>query len=423
MVRTLRWALFAFALSISVSVAASVKDIRTERLPDVSAVRKAYDDVADIEAYVRLWSPEWRYPTPKNEVAVRLKTSLTSLKEALNTDPNNEELVLLIGLVAHYAYNVDVEGTFELAVNSFQRAHELSPKDHRADWFLAAHECESSHVKEGMEKFLTIEGANSWRGLSSGFWDDYINCGLIANMPAHVLRAGHYATELNAQPSKDRDLLLDLAGKRLKKADLNAAYGSRDVWTAENRGSQTVFTSTMFGISFTSRGTWKANLPDVDKGTGMVQFQTDPHPGKSGQVYPNILVIVRPPKPGESLVDFEQSILKGKPAGSIEGLVCPTQDCFSAEIVQPGGYKAEGDAHFIMAVFKRDSPEFPGLLFEAAGGPTLSGSDQPQYFHPPEKLHRLDGALYYLVGFDCASSVLTEARSDYDAFLKSIRVE
>lgn len=423
MIRTLRWALFAVVLAIPRPAFASLKDIQTEKLPDISAVRKAYEDASEIESYVCVWSSEWRYAIPKNEVASRLSTSLLSLKQALKSNPDNEELLLLIGLVAHYAYNVDVEGTFDLAMNSFQSARALSPMDHRPDWFLATFACESNQVKEGMEKFLTIEDAHGWQQLSPGFWDDYIHCGLIANMPAHVLRAGQYAARLNARPSKDRDSLLELAGKRFKKSDPNTTYGSAEAWASENRGSQTIFTSTIFGISISSNGNWKAKVGDVDKGLGLVQFQMEPRPGRSGQVYPNILVIVRPPKPGESLADFQQSIVKGKSSKPADVSFCPSQDCLGAEIVEPSMYKVEGDGHFVMTVFRRDSPEYPGLLFEVSGGPPISGSDQPQYFHPIERLRRLDGPLYYLVGLDSAESVLVQAKSDYESFLKRIRVE
>jgi hypothetical protein len=423
MKRCLHVMLLAVALSISVPAIAGVKDIRKEKLPPDSAVAKVYADVEAIEEYVRVWSDSWPYPVPKNEVASRLKTSLAELQKALTSTPDNEELLLLTGLVAQYAHNVDVEGAPGAAESSFEKARKIAPGDFRADWFLAVFRCESGLIKQGMEAMLALEASRNWSQLPSSFWDDYLYCALIANMPAHALRASNYATKLQASSSKDRDVLLDLARKRFTTPDSAATYGAHEVWTGENRGLQTIFTSTMFGISFSSQSSWRAKVADVSKGVGMIQFQTDPHPGKFGQVYPNILVIVRQPKLGESLADFQQSILQGKSAKSIPATTCPSQDCLAAEIVEPAGYKTEGDAHFVMTVFKRDSPEFPGLLFEVVSGPPISGSDQPQYFRSTERLHRLDGPLYYLVGLDSADSVLVQAKSDYEAFLKSIQVE
>jgi hypothetical protein len=413
----------AILLTIAVPVMASLRDIHTDKLPQDLAVRTALTDTAGLEDFVRVWNSEWRYQIPKNEVAARLKASLAELQRALGSTPDNEELLLLTGLVAHYAYNVDVAGSFDVAVNTLTKARTLAPEDYRPEWFLGVHRCQSDLVKQGMDELLSIERAQPWQQLPTSFWDDYLDCALIANMPAHALRAGDYAAKLKALPSGDRDTLLAIARKRFTAADPAVTYSSRRIWSAENRDSQTLFTSSMFGASFLAHGDWKANIADVKKGLARVQFEIGPYRGNSGSVTPNILVLVRQPIGAESLNDFLKTFFHGKAAEPLRIGACPAQECLAYEIIEPAGYKAEGDAHFLMAVFKREAPESSGLLFEQPAGPPTSENKDPQYFRPTERLRRLDGTLYYFVALDTADSVLEKAKNDYEVFLSGIKVE
>jgi len=101
MTTSLRWlALAAALLLITTPSQASLKDIRTERLPQEKAIQQVCADVAAVEEFVRDWSDKWRYETPKEQVASLLKASLDELQKALAAAPNNEELLLLTGLVA-----------------------------------------------------------------------------------------------------------------------------------------------------------------------------------------------------------------------------------------------------------------------------------------------------------------------------------
>jgi hypothetical protein len=69
---------------------------------------KAYTNALTVKEFAREWSPAWRFQRSKASVSSLLSKSLTELQRASNSAPKNEELLLLTGLVAHYAYNVDV---------------------------------------------------------------------------------------------------------------------------------------------------------------------------------------------------------------------------------------------------------------------------------------------------------------------------
>src|SRR5271157_5307321 len=83
--------------------------IHPEKLPQVERVKTAYSRVLPVESMARSWSPKWTYETPKERVVTILTSSLKDLQSAEVSASDNAELFLLAGLVAHLAYNVDVE--------------------------------------------------------------------------------------------------------------------------------------------------------------------------------------------------------------------------------------------------------------------------------------------------------------------------
>jgi tetratricopeptide (TPR) repeat protein len=420
----LRWVVQLFALLwIATPAVASLKDIRADKLPQGESVQKAYAEAATVEEFAKTWSANWRYETSKDTVVSQLKESLGKLEEAVRSAPDNPELLLLTGLVAHYAYNVDVEGAYEVAVSSFQKAHILAPDDYRAEWFLGIHQCQANRVKEGMNALSAIESRLAWDHLPPTFWDDYMSCATVANMPAHVLRAGDHLSKLKASPSQDRDFLMEINRKRFQTPDLSATYSSKEVWETKKEDSLWVFNSDMCGFSFSPVGEWKLVRLDVQKGQCVVQIRSGPHHGKAGDVFPNLLVIARQAKPGETLADFMKTFMKYPSPQSLAVSHCPSDKCLAYEAVIAKAYGPEGNGHAVMTVFKRDAPEFPGLSFEEPAPPEPTQTGKVQYFRPNQRMRRLDGTLYYLVMLDTADSVLDDAKRDYDTLLKSLQAE
>lgn len=418
-----KWLVLAATLLMATPASAGLKDIRTEKLPQDPAVRKAYADMIEVEDYVWQWSSTWDHETPKEQVVSVVGASLAALQKSAEAAPENGELLLLTGLIAHYAHNLDVEGASDTAFDFLKKARRLMPEDYRPEWFLGVHQCQIGLLKEGIDELLSIERQHAWEELPSSFWDDYLYCANLANMPAHALRAGGHAEKLGAQPSRIREFQMEAARKRFVAPDPDATYPAQEVWLTERIDSQVEFTSTMFGFQFSSYDGWKLRLQDVQKSGFVVVIETGPHAGKTGQVVPNILVLARPPKPGESLGDLVNAILPGTPTKPVAVTVCPSEDCLAFETVKPRMYGAEGDGHAIVTAFQRGASEFPGLLFEHPMSPPAGQSEQVAYYRPIELLQRLEGTLYYVILLDTADSVLEKAKADYEAFLKGIRVE
>lgn len=373
---------------------------------------------------VDAWTQKWSYDTPKASVVSLLTSSLAALQSAALSAPSNEELQLLIGLTARYAYNVDVESAYQVAVDAFTKAQKLAPDDYRPPWFLGIHQCQANVTEAGMNEMLAVEEHFPWQTLPIDFWDDYIFCAAVSSMPAHELRAADYLEQLHAPPSASLASILDAARKRFENLDISSKIKGDDLWETEKSDGKFVITNFAFGLSFLMPADWGVRFPDMENGICYVQMQTEADHGKTGDVYPNIMIISRLAKPQETLKDFAKQFLSPMQATPITVADCPAGSCSAFEAVKRGMYGAEGDGYASVRVFQREAPMYPGLLLERpAGPPTPQTGNQTTYYRPNQRFRRLTGKLYYLVLLDSASSVLPQAKKDFDEFLRNLKIE
>ena len=423
--RTLLVLLAAFLLFLPAPRAcAGVAAIHADALPQETAVLAALDDVRQIEPFCSAWAPDWKFPVPKKDIVDRLEKDLGFLNLALKSHPDNTELLLLAGLVAHYAYNLDVPQTHDQAMSAFDRVRQSAPTDLRGQWFQASLQCQTNETQPGADAFLAIESAHAWDQLPIAFWDDYMACASVTNMPAHVLRASSYLDRLHAPASPQHAFLADIAHKRFDPFDPAKAYEPRDVWQGASAGPETQFTSTACGVRLQAHRDWTVNQLAFSNGSCVAYFGTGTYKAITRNLRPSILMLVQQPKPGESLQDFSKKFLKGGTFEPFTPSRCPSSACIAMKGLQPEMYKVDGDGQAHIVVFERDQPDFPGLLFESPSVPPKSdAAEGPKFFHPSQTLQRIPGKLYYIVLIDMAASIEEPAMKDFDFFLQNLAVE
>jgi len=413
--------LLAFATSHAF---ADIASIHADALPQETAVLAALDDARQLEPYSRAWTQDWKYPIAKTDVAARLEKDLSFLQLALKDHPDNGELLMLAGLVAHYAYNLDVPDTHDKAISAYDHAQELAPKDARPRWFRANLRCQTKESKSGAEEFLAIEDSYPWEQLPPAFWDDYIACATITNMPAHALRAADHLGQLHATGSDMRNTLVKATRERFSPFDPNRKYEPKEVWEGSNTGEETQFLSRTCGVRVSAHGNWTINQLALKNGSCVAYFSTGPYKAVVQNLRPGILLLVQQPNGDETLQEFLKKFLKDGRFEPFTPSRCPTATCLSMKGLQPGMYKVDGDGHGRIVVFERDQPQFPGLIFESPLGPPQSGGGEGmKYYHPGQVQQRIPGKLFYLVLLDTAASIENHAMEDFDFFLQSLTVE
>jgi hypothetical protein len=414
----------AILLASSIPAYAGLANIHRDKLPQTEPILSALDDAQQLESYVDHWSPNWDYPLSKQTAAERLGKDLGFLEAAEKEHPDNEELLLLTALVAHYAYNVDVKSSDQTFMQSMADAAKLDPSDFRTEWFRADFFCQTLQPDRGANAFLALEAGRRWQDLPAGFWDNYLACAMLTQMLAHALRAADHLAELNAAPNNMRSIRITAAKNAFVPVDSSKTYAADQAGYATNTGSDLEITSAACGLRFRVHENWIPERFEISKGTCVIILAVGPYQAPRGPLAPNILILVRKSDGQETLADFLHLFTKNGTFNSTEALHCPASACLAMNGIQPGRYGKDGDSLPRVVAFERDQPTYPGLLFETPEKPPSDPKvEGPQRFRPTQTLQRMPGKLYYLITLDTASSIEPQAVTDFDFFLQHVQVE
>ena len=403
---------------------ADIAAIHANSLPQETAVLAALKDATELEPYSHVWTSNWKYPVAKGDAAARLRRDLNSLNLTIKTHPDNAELLLLTGLIARYAYNLDVAGSYESSIATLAEAAKLDPADVRGPWFHATLLCQMDKPKAGADEFLAIESSHRWEGLPPAFWMDYMECSSVTNMPAHVLRASDHLAKLPAPASEERAFLTGVAQKRFDPFDPKKDYAPKEAWDATNPGKDITFTSTSCGLRMHVQSDWGIDQLGLTKGSCVADFSTGPYKGTAHNLRPSIMVMVQQPANGETLEEYSKRFQTKGSFVPFTPSRCPADRCIAVQGTMPGGYGKDGDGHGLMVIFERNEPQFPGLIFESPSQPSPSaGGTGMAYYRPGQTQQRIPGQLYYLVLLDTAASIEEPAMKDFELFLQQLTVE
>jgi hypothetical protein len=407
-----------------------VRQIDRAELPQTSAVQNAYTSLLAIDQYARFPVANWSYPVTREQVANHLQVALHTLQRAQLIDIDNKDLQILTGLVAHLAYNMDVQEGRDVAVAMLDP---LAKEDFRADWFLGMQQCESNDPAPGMQRLLHIE--SSTKPIPGDFWQDYAYCAGVTNLPVHAIRAYDAAKQSPDKPAIDEQLE-QAARDRIKPSSTIVSYPAKQAWYTQKSAGTTRYTSNICGASFATKFTFHLNINEVAHGTCSISIDTEQYPSRFGPSSASLLLLAQAARPHESLQSFAQRILAGFAQGMVKdplhvspaplpGIPCPVASCLFFEIINKKQYKAEGGAHLLGVFFESDSPDYPGLRFESPQPqPKVSNNPgQPAVAQPEPIVQRLDGPLYFFISLDSNEDIFPRARLDFQDLLKSLVVD
>ena len=138
-----------------------------------------YNHQNQFESYVI--DDSWDYPYTREECVGVVKNLFNLLVE--NAEPENQEYLLLKGIVASYLYNLDEMEYFVEAENAFRAVQALPSYDYRCLWFLANHYMDSALVIKSVELFQNIFEVIPAENLQPDIFIDYGLAAYMARMP------------------------------------------------------------------------------------------------------------------------------------------------------------------------------------------------------------------------------------------------
>jgi hypothetical protein len=249
-------------------------------------------------------------------------------------------------------------------------------------------------------------------------------------MPFHAVRAYDNARKFpDGLPVNER--LEQIARDRIQPSSLTASYTVKQAWPTEKTVANR-FTSSLCGMSFTTRPSFHLDIGNVAMGTCPITLSTEQYPSRYGPSSASLLLVTQAAKPGESLEAFSQRILAAFSKGELKdphraektalpGIQCPVATCLTFEIVTNKQYKAEGGAHLLAVFFQSEQPPYSGLRFETPQ--PLANPGEAASFRPEEVLQRFDGTLYTCITLDANQDIYPRARVDFADLIKSLAVD
>ena len=378
-----------------------------------------------MEPYAESWAPEWKHGVKKEVVVETLVKSLTVLRKAADAKGASVEIFLAAGVGARFAHNVDVAGAGTAGIELLESAVKRFRSDLRPEWFLGANLCQTTDLAEGFRRFKSVEARASPARLPGAFWRDYLRCATVAGMAAHAARAGK-ALASTDQVTEFDAILVERARGLLRRADRKERIELEQAWRVTEVGGHKWLTSRPFGFSTRLSPEQKWRGSPVNEGVGFVQLQLGPFSANGGEVFPSIVVVARAQRGNETLDDFAKRTYGDDAPEPLQATDCPRATCQEFLIRRPEAYPGQGGGLYVVRVFVRDEPEFPGVAIEQPE-PFSSSKEgkagEVRYYSLLERRIRIPGRIYYSVGLDTTVSVAEKAKKEYQRFLKELVVE
>lgn len=363
------------------------------------------------------WVHEWKADTRK-EVVVK---NLSSLYDDLDKQAGkNLETILLLGDVAHYLYNMELEPYYKKALDNYLKATEIAPGDYRTWWFLGNHYSMSAQSVKGIAAYQSAFKINPQ--ISNGyFWFDYAFATTVANMPATSKYAIAQSIKILGKGNTVSETMLRSLEKNLKQPPADTSLKVNDIWTVTGKqDNKIIITNRVVGTRLAVDSIWRIAPKAYQKGVTAITFMPTKIINKvnnQGIDY-SILVMARKLKDGQTLNDFMAPFLKPEYKISPVKLTAKYKDCISYEIIDSEIYKSIGGGHMYMMAIARDEPETPGMLLETANA-FPGGNGKIAYYTAEQYYSRVKGKLYYLVLLDSCDYIHDESLAVFKDFVEN----
>ncbi|NLW48317.1 MAG: hypothetical protein GXY86_13410 [Firmicutes bacterium] len=420
--------LFFVLLSLFFSVIANAKvdQINPKKGMPRKELTKIRKEIERLEPMVVNWTPTWSYNVPKEDIEKKLIAYYQELDNYSSQYPDNLELALFKGLVAHYAYNLDLKEYYQLAIKSFQQAAAIDSTDYRVDWYWGVHLVKSNNIKAGMEKLQSVKNIEpNPKKLPFSYWEDFAYCSLIARMPSHVLLGVERAKQTKTKRSKDMlNTLAQHAANQLKEPPQDSQLGPDQVWTVYQDSDHINYRNRIFGFTLQVPASWLAEPTGCQNNSAAIFIIPPTKKGLTGEVSSTMLLLARWMKAGEDINDFLSEVLDPRYSFKEVQSDLNWEGVKAYQGTAEDVYSDEAGARNCLIAFSRKEPEQPGLLLEFPVELNQSDSEAVvSYYRSEDEYTRFSGEIYYLLILDTTDSVYEEAKEEFDLVIKNLIVE
>jgi hypothetical protein len=298
---------------------------------------------------------------------------------------------------------MDNEGSFNVAVENYEKAIQSAPNDFRGYWFLGNHYSLSNVPIKAMQSFSMAE--NKIQGKAPvEFWNEYGLSSNMANMPTHCLLAMDKVTEQLGSAGYLETTIGKSLVDRFVEMKIGSVYESRDLWSAQHT-DKIDFISRPLGIKIRVDSTWNVNVLKYEKRSSA--FIISPAKLKRATGSPisyTIAVLFKIPQVDESLDGYLSKLYDKSKATKIN-LSTKYEKIQAFKIEDNSMYKNMGGGRMYLIGVERDIPRYPGLLFETPLKVEPTKTGEVQYFQLGKINDRFKSRIFYAFILDTCGDI------------------
>ncbi len=395
---------------------AQVVTIEVDKIKDMNgALLDVFASLRANQSYCDHWSPQWNYSISKEKLMHELRSNYSVM---MGFDVESVDLQLMMGLTSHFLYNLDDTLYYNVAIQHFKEAIQLS-NDGRGHWMLGRHFALSGNIEEGFVMMHKASQSLSDKNKTE-FWNDYAMVSAMANMPVHAIMGMDQYRDKVGKVSYFETQLGKTMEDRIIKMDPDSNYLKEQIWFLKTTSNIDQYNCNPLGVQFTVDTTCEVIVYDYNQGQNVVLLRPPVIQGKNGKsVGMSVLMLMHPvKKDGQTLDAYMNLISKDLKNKSPRLLETKMGKLKAYEVKDPTLYPEMGGGHMWLVGLEREVPKYPGLIFEIPSQPHPSQNEEGMnFYHPIETIGRFPTKIQYLFLLDTCEEIYEPSMEFFTRFL------
>lgn len=411
---------FIFLFLSASSIFANITYINFTNIPGAESHIKEINYLFENILLYDVWTPNWTSNIPKSDVIKELKR----IHDIFNKIPDREkniEVLLALGDISHFLYNLDEKDYYEQAVNFYLSAKKMDISDYRAYWFLGNHYALSARQEESVNQFFIAKEKIPNGKKILEFWEEYAFAFNLAGMTSNSIYGMSQAKAILGEPCYLEKTLGEAIKSRLIKSPIDTTYKYTDIWTSHESDKTYTCSCRPWGIKVTFDKSWGNTFADYKNRSSYFVLKPDAIKGynKSDVTY-SIAVINRIPKENENLNSWLNQMTAPYPTKTKIEFSNKYENIVAYELKAPEMYTSQGGGHMYVIGFEKEPPLYPGLDIEI---PVSFKSEKdntgPNYFRLNSSFTRFDSKVQYIIILDACEAIHDEALKVFKDFFEN----
>jgi hypothetical protein len=420
---TIKSLILLLSIIICQKASGNVNAIDFTKISYPKELQAQVDFLRDNDGLYNHWVHDWTNKIPKNTVVDNLISLYNGLDKLL---AKNAETELLMGDIAHYLYNLEIEEYYQKAIDHYMRAKALRPEDYRVYWFLGNHYALSASQVLSIQTYQMAMRYLPKPTAHALFWADYAVACANASMPGTARYAAHQSSIIAGKTTYIEEQILGVTKNILHSPPPDTTMSSRDMWSITGRqANRLIFNNYVLGTRMAIDSTWVLDVGGFKNEMGYVTFNPHKATAKNGrEIGYSILLLTKVPAPGQTLQQFfDKFTSQYKNRQAVDITANRFKNIISYEFKVPDVYTDIGGGHMYAMAIERGQPDFPGLTLEAPIEVPKQAGGEVKYYRSSRLYDRLRGKLYYFILLDTCEYIHDESLAVFKDFLDNLTLE